>query len=105
MISKNDLPLVFQQGGKVRTENIITSKKQWPKRESLIPGHKNVVNTPLVNTEKVYLPLQHMKLTHKKFRPGNDQVALHSCIWKISLPGEVMPKSKKGYLLGRKYDS
>jgi len=31
-------------------------KKQWPKRESLIPGEKNAVNTPIINPEKVYLP-------------------------------------------------
>jgi len=37
-------------------------QKQWPKRESLIPGQKNVVNIPFVNIEKVYLPPQHIKL-------------------------------------------
>jgi hypothetical protein len=28
----------------------------------LFPGQKNVVNTPLINQEKVYLPLLHIKL-------------------------------------------
>jgi hypothetical protein len=37
-------------------------KNQWPKRESLIPTQKNVVNTPLINPEKVYLPALHIKL-------------------------------------------
>jgi hypothetical protein len=37
-------------------------QKQWPKRELLIPGNKNVVNTPLISTEKVYLPPSHIKL-------------------------------------------
>jgi hypothetical protein len=37
-------------------------QKQWPKRESLIPGEKNAVNTPFVSIEKVYLPPQHIKL-------------------------------------------
>jgi hypothetical protein len=37
-------------------------QKQWPKRESYIPGQKNVVNTPLINNEKVYFPLLHIKL-------------------------------------------
>jgi hypothetical protein len=29
-------------------------EKQWPERESLIPGNKNVVNTPLISPEKVF---------------------------------------------------
>ena len=37
-------------------------QKQRPKRESLIPGQKNVVNAPLINPEKVYLPQLHIKL-------------------------------------------
>jgi len=31
-------------------------QKQWPQPESLIPGHKRVVNTPSVNSENVYIP-------------------------------------------------
>jgi len=30
-------------------------QKQWSKRESFIPGRKNVVNPPLINPEKIYL--------------------------------------------------
>jgi hypothetical protein len=37
-------------------------QKQWPKRESLIPEHKNAVNTPLIDPEKFYLPPLHIKL-------------------------------------------
>jgi hypothetical protein len=37
-------------------------QKQWPKRDSLIPGKKNVLNNPLVNPEKVVLPPLHIKL-------------------------------------------
>jgi hypothetical protein len=36
--------------------------KQWPKRNSLIPGKKNVVNNKLVNPEKVFLPPLDIKL-------------------------------------------
>jgi hypothetical protein len=36
--------------------------KQWTERESLIPGEKNVVNTPLINPAKVYLPSLQRKL-------------------------------------------
>jgi hypothetical protein len=37
-------------------------KKQWPKRESLTPGKKNVTCKPLVDPKKVYLPPLHIKL-------------------------------------------
>ena len=36
-------------------------QKQWPKQELFIPGQKNVVHTPLMKPEKVYLPLLHIK--------------------------------------------
>ena len=47
--------------GTVGTESIITLKN-WPQRESLIPGQKIVVNTPIINPKKVYLPPSHTKL-------------------------------------------
>jgi hypothetical protein len=37
-------------------------QKQYPKRKKLIPGQKNVINNPLINPEKVYLPPLHIKL-------------------------------------------
>jgi hypothetical protein len=37
-------------------------QEQWPKRDSLIPGKKKVLNNPLVNPEKVFLPPLHIKL-------------------------------------------
>jgi len=36
--------------------------KLWPKRTSLKPGEKNVVNPPLVLPEKIFLPPLHIKL-------------------------------------------
>jgi hypothetical protein len=54
--------VAFCVRGTVGTHNIITSKKEWPKRESLIAEQKNVVNTPLINPEKVYLRPSHIKL-------------------------------------------
>jgi len=36
--------------------------KLWPKRTSLTPGEKNVVNPPLVLPEKIYLPPLHIML-------------------------------------------
>jgi hypothetical protein len=37
-------------------------QKQLPKRDSLIPGKKNVLNNPLVNRHKVFSPPLHIKL-------------------------------------------
>jgi hypothetical protein len=37
-------------------------RKQWRKRELLIPGLKNIVNTSLISPEKVYLPSLHINL-------------------------------------------
>ena len=36
--------------------------KAWPKRTSLTPGEKNVINPPLVLPKKNYLPPLHIKL-------------------------------------------
>ena len=47
--------------------------KLWPKRTSLTPGEKNVVNPPLVLPEKIYLPPLHIKLgLMKNFVKGMD---------------------------------
>ena len=41
--------------------------KLWPKRTSLTPGEKNVVNPPLVLPEKIFLPPLHIKAgSHEK---------------------------------------
>ena len=48
--------------------------KLRPKRTSLTPGEKNVVNPPLVPSEKIYLPLLHIKLgLMKNFVKGMDK--------------------------------
>lgn len=38
------------------------SKSDWPSRETLKPGEKNVINTNLVSPEKVLLSPLHIKL-------------------------------------------
>jgi len=48
--------------------------KLWPKRTSLTPGEKNVVNPPLVLPKKIYLPPLHIKLgLMKNFVKGMDK--------------------------------
>ena len=36
--------------------------KDWPKREDLIPGYKNVVQATLADNQKILLPPFHIKL-------------------------------------------
>ena len=38
------------------------TKKDWPVRQSLTPGTKNVINQPLVDREKILMPPLHLKL-------------------------------------------
>jgi len=48
--------------------------KLWPKRTSLTPGEKNVVNSPLVLPEKIFLPPSHIKLgLMKNYVKGMDK--------------------------------
>ena len=50
--------------------------KLWPKRTSLTPGEKNVVNPPLVLLEKIFLPPLHIKLGFVKiFVKGMDKTS------------------------------
>jgi hypothetical protein len=63
-------------------------QKLWPKRESLVPGQKNVTNTQLINPEKVYLPPLHIKLgLIKKFVKAMDQNSAGVIYLKVSFPG------------------
>jgi len=48
-------------------------KKHWPKREKFIPGMKYVANNPLINHEKMYLPLLHIKLGLKNIMMAMNQ--------------------------------
>ena len=46
----------------------------WPKRTSLMPGQKKVVNPPLVLSKKIFLPPLHIKLGFmKNFVKGMDK--------------------------------
>jgi len=48
--------------------------KLWPKRTSLTPGEKNVVNPPPVLPEKIFLPPFHIKMgLMKNFVNGMDK--------------------------------
>jgi hypothetical protein len=75
--------------------------KQWPKRKSLTPGQKTVVNTPSINREKVSSPPLHKKLRLlKNFFKSMDQNSAG-----IKYLKNMLLKSKKGCLLDLKYES
>lgn len=41
-------------------------KKEWPKRENMVVGEKNIIHAPLVGREKIIFPPLHVKLGLKK---------------------------------------
>jgi hypothetical protein len=95
--------VAFCVSGIVGTENIITCKDQWPKEESLIPGQKKAVNTPLINPAKFYLLLLHIKFgTIKNFVNATDQNSAGFMHLKNKFPRKVILQSKKWYLLNSK---
>ena len=84
-----------------RTENSITSNKQRPKRELLTPEQKNIVNTPSINPEKVYLPPLHNKLgLIKNFVKKMDQNSTGFLSLKNKFPGLSDDKIKDGVFVG-----
>jgi hypothetical protein len=66
-------------------------------RESLIPGQKNVVNTPLINPENIYTPPVHIKLgLIKNFVKATDQNSAGFTYLKNKFPGISDTKIKEG---------
>lgn len=45
-----------------RARNYHYIVKQWPPREQYIPGQKNIIQPPLVERDKIFLPPLHIKL-------------------------------------------
>jgi hypothetical protein len=61
---------------------------QWPERESLTPGQRNVLNTPFIDPEKVYLPPLHIELGLVNISSRQwIKITLDLCIWKIRFLG------------------
>ena len=73
--------------------------KLWPKRTSLMPGKKNVVNPPLVLPERIYLPPLHIKLgLMKNSVKGMDKTSRVFEYARNKIPNVSGTKSKKVYL-------
>jgi len=75
--------------------------KRWPKRISLTPGERNIVNLPLVLPGKIYLPPLHIRLGLKKnFVKGMNK---NSCGFKYlrnKFPNVSDIKIKEGIFIG-----
>jgi len=72
-----------------------------PKRTSLMPGEKNVVNPPLVPSEKIYLPLLHIKLgLMKNFVKGRDKTGRGFEYLRNKFPNVSDAKIKEGIFTG-----
>lgn len=67
--------------------NSITEQKDWPKRESLTPGQKNIKNPPLVQPNNIFLPPLHIKLgLMKNFVKAMDKTCDGFFILKRKIP-------------------
>ena len=76
-------------------------KKDWPKRENLTVGDKNIINEPLVSRDRMILPTLHIKLgLMKQFVKALDKRG--NCINNIAkkIPGLSMEKMKSGIFDG-----
>ena len=75
--------------------------KLWPKRTSLTPGEKNVVNPPLVLPENIFLPPLHIKLDlMKNFVKGMDKTGRGFEYVRNKFPNLSDAKIKEGIFIG-----
>jgi hypothetical protein len=75
--------------------------KLWPKRKSLTPGEKNVINPPLDLPENIYLPNLHIKLgLMKNFVKGMDKIGRGFECVRNKFPNMSDAKTKAGLLTG-----
>ena len=75
--------------------------KLWPKRTSLTPGEKNVVNPPLGLPEKIYLPPLQIKLgVIKNFVKGMDKTGRGFEYVRNKFPNACDSKIKEGIFIG-----
>ncbi|UYV71170.1 hypothetical protein LAZ67_8001999 [Cordylochernes scorpioides] len=76
-------------------------KKSWPNREIFTPGHKNILNPPLIDSENIYLPRLHIKLgLMKKFVKAMDRNASGFVYLKQKCSNISDAKFKEGIFVG-----
>lgn len=91
----------FFVNGTVVIVNKITLKKEWPKRNTLVPGIKNVERKSLVDPKKILLPPLHIKLGLMKqlvrALPKEGECFQYLC---AQFPGLSDAKLKEGVFVG-----
>ena len=76
-------------------------KKLWPKRKSLTPGEKNVINLPLILPEKIVLPLLHINLAlMKNFVKGMNKTGRGFKYVRNKFPNVSDAKINEGIFIG-----
>ena len=75
--------------------------KLWPKRTSLTPGEKNVVNPPLFLPEKIFLPPLHTKLGFgKNYVIAMDKTGRAFKYFRNTFPNVSDAKIREGIFIG-----
>ena len=76
-------------------------RREWPPREALQPGLKNVQHVPLVDRSKVLLPPLHIKLgLMKNFVKAMDKTGPAFCYIKDKFPNITEAKINEGVFIG-----
>lgn len=76
-------------------------KKDWPAREQLVPGARNIINEPLVEREKILIPPLHVKLgLMKQFTRALDKDGRCFNYLRRAFPGLTIEKLKAGIFDG-----
>jgi len=74
--------------------------KLCPKKSSLTPGEKNVVNPPIVLPEKIFLPSLHIKLVlMENFVKGMDKTGHGFEYLRNKFPNVIDAKIKEGIFI------
>jgi hypothetical protein len=84
-----------------RAKNFHYNVKDWPARQALIPGQKNVMHQQLVDPKKIYLPPLHIKLgLMKNFVKAMDKESDGFLFLKQKFPRISDAKIKEGIFVG-----
>ncbi|UYV75034.1 hypothetical protein LAZ67_12002195 [Cordylochernes scorpioides] len=76
-------------------------EESWPNHEIFTPGHKNIVNPPLIDSENIYLPPLHIKLRlMKNFVKAMDRNASGFAYLKQKCTSISDAKIKEGIFVG-----
>lgn len=76
-------------------------RKEWPIRDRMQPGHKNIIHEPLVHKDSIIMPPLHIKLgLMKNFVKGMDQSSNAFTYLRDKFPKISEAKIKEGIFVG-----